>query len=182
MAFTDSYTAVVSQAIDRMARELPEQRAVFHDAKLRNVQNAIIIAAGLLNALELQGKQLESARIVVLGAGAGLAGDRWSLGFVAETERQVEGHLDGHLRADLVDDAQAWLGREERPEDDLDHERAHHREDDGPQQDGRAGAQAQVLLQDLPGDADANSTSTLLRRTNQPAAKMTTHQAADMSR
>jgi ubiquinone biosynthesis monooxygenase Coq7 len=33
----------------------------------------------------------------VLGAAAGLAGDRWSLGFVAETERQVERHLDAHL-------------------------------------------------------------------------------------
>lgn len=33
----------------------------------------------------------------VIGAAAGLAGDRWSLGFVAETERQVERHLDEHL-------------------------------------------------------------------------------------
>jgi ubiquinone biosynthesis monooxygenase Coq7 len=33
-----------------------------------------------------------------LGAGAGLLGDRWSLGFLAETERQVELHLDGHLQ------------------------------------------------------------------------------------
>ena len=32
-----------------------------------------------------------------LGAGAGLLGDRWNLGFLAETERQVEGHLEGHL-------------------------------------------------------------------------------------
>ena len=32
-----------------------------------------------------------------IGAIAGLAGDRWSLGFVAETERQVIEHLDGHL-------------------------------------------------------------------------------------
>lgn len=32
-----------------------------------------------------------------IGALAGLAGDRRSLGFVAETERQVERHLDGHL-------------------------------------------------------------------------------------
>ena len=32
-----------------------------------------------------------------LGAVAGLAGDKWSLGFVAETERQVVRHLDGHL-------------------------------------------------------------------------------------
>lgn len=32
-----------------------------------------------------------------IGAAAGLCGDRWSLGFVAETERQVVRHLDGHL-------------------------------------------------------------------------------------
>ena len=32
-----------------------------------------------------------------MGAAAGLAGDRWSLGFVVETERQVEDHLDDHL-------------------------------------------------------------------------------------
>jgi len=34
----------------------------------------------------------------VLGAAAGLAGDRWSLGFLAETERQVVAHLEGHLQ------------------------------------------------------------------------------------
>lgn len=33
-----------------------------------------------------------------IGALAGLAGDRWNLGFLAETERQVVEHLDGHLR------------------------------------------------------------------------------------
>jgi ubiquinone biosynthesis monooxygenase Coq7 len=32
-----------------------------------------------------------------LGAVAGLLGDRWSLGFLAETEKQVEQHLDRHL-------------------------------------------------------------------------------------
>ena len=40
---------------------------VFHDDQHGT---AIIIAAGLLNALELQGKKLEDAKIVVLGAGA----------------------------------------------------------------------------------------------------------------
>ena len=34
---------------------------------------------------------------LAIGAAAGLAGDRWSLGFVIETERQVVEHLDGHL-------------------------------------------------------------------------------------
>lgn len=32
-----------------------------------------------------------------LGVVAGLLGDRWSLAFLAETERQVEDHLSGHL-------------------------------------------------------------------------------------
>jgi ubiquinone biosynthesis monooxygenase Coq7 len=34
----------------------------------------------------------------LLGSAAGLAGDKVSLGFVAETEKQVELHLDGHLQ------------------------------------------------------------------------------------
>ena len=33
-----------------------------------------------------------------IGLVAGLAGDRWSLGFVAETEKQVENHLESHLK------------------------------------------------------------------------------------
>ena len=32
-----------------------------------------------------------------LGVGAGLAGDKWSLGFLAETEQQVVEHLESHL-------------------------------------------------------------------------------------
>jgi ubiquinone biosynthesis monooxygenase Coq7 len=32
-----------------------------------------------------------------LGAAAGALGDRWNLAFLAETERQVEEHLTGHL-------------------------------------------------------------------------------------
>jgi len=32
-----------------------------------------------------------------IGVGAGLAGDKWSLGFLAETERQVVQHLESHL-------------------------------------------------------------------------------------
>lgn len=35
---------------------------------------------------------------LMLGALAGLIGDRWSLGFVAETERQVTKHLQQHLQ------------------------------------------------------------------------------------
>ena len=34
-----------------------------------------------------------------IGAAAGLLGDRWNFAFLAETERQVEEHLAGHLEA-----------------------------------------------------------------------------------
>lgn len=43
----------------------------------------------------------------LIGAAAGLAGDRWSLGFVVETERQVVRHLDGHLAMLPGDDARS---------------------------------------------------------------------------
>jgi ubiquinone biosynthesis monooxygenase Coq7 len=33
-----------------------------------------------------------------LGMASGIAGDRWSLGFLTETEAQVERHLEGHLQ------------------------------------------------------------------------------------
>lgn len=37
------------------------------------------------------------AGALTIGVVAGKLGDDWSLGFLAETERQVEAHLDGHL-------------------------------------------------------------------------------------
>lgn len=43
----------------------------------------------------------------LIGAGAGLIGDRLSLGFVVETERQVEAHLAGHLDALPAADARS---------------------------------------------------------------------------
>jgi ubiquinone biosynthesis monooxygenase Coq7 len=42
-----------------------------------------------------------------IGAAAALLGDRISLGFVVETERQVEGHLDEHLMRLPPDDARS---------------------------------------------------------------------------
>lgn len=38
------------------------------------------------------------AGALALGMAAGLAGDRWSLGFIAETERQVVEHLEDQIR------------------------------------------------------------------------------------
>jgi ubiquinone biosynthesis monooxygenase Coq7 len=42
-----------------------------------------------------------------IGAVAALAGDKWSLGFVSETERQVEGHIDSHLERLPANDARS---------------------------------------------------------------------------
>ena len=42
-----------------------------------------------------------------IGAAAGLAGDGWSLGFLKETENQVEAHLEGHLEKLPPEDARS---------------------------------------------------------------------------
>lgn len=39
-----------------------------------------------------------------LGVASGLMGDKWSMGFLVETERQVEAHLEGHLGQIPADD------------------------------------------------------------------------------
>ena len=42
-----------------------------------------------------------------IGAASGMLGDRWSLGFIAETERQVCSHLDTHLESLPAEDARS---------------------------------------------------------------------------
>lgn len=42
-----------------------------------------------------------------IGATSGIFGDRWSLGFIAETERQVCSHLSSHLERLPLDDARS---------------------------------------------------------------------------
>lgn len=42
-----------------------------------------------------------------IGAVAGLAGDGWSLGFLKETENQVEAHLEGHIEKLPAEDARS---------------------------------------------------------------------------
>lgn len=56
-----------------------------------------------------------------IGAAAGLAGDKWSLGFVAETERQVVRHLDGHLARLSPKDEKSRAIIEQMKEDETHH-------------------------------------------------------------
>jgi ubiquinone biosynthesis monooxygenase Coq7 len=56
-----------------------------------------------------------------LGVLAGALGDRWNLGFLAETERQVEGHLDSHLASLPESDAKSRAIVEQMKADEIKH-------------------------------------------------------------
>lgn len=60
---------------------------------------------------------------VAIGAAAALYGDAVSLGFVAETERQVEGHIDHHLATLPVQDAESRAVLEQMKDDEIRHGR-----------------------------------------------------------
>ena len=58
-----------------------------------------------------------------IGAVSGLLGDKWNLGFLAETERQVEGHLDNHLERLPEDDHKSRAIVAQMKEDEAEHAR-----------------------------------------------------------
>ena len=58
-----------------------------------------------------------------MGAVAGLAGDRVNLGFLAETERQVEAHLEGHLHRLPQEDCRSRAVLEQMQKDEVAHAR-----------------------------------------------------------
>ncbi len=57
----------------------------------------------------------------VIGAATGLLGDKWSLGFLAETEAQVVKHLEGHLERLPADDTKSHAILEQMREDEAKH-------------------------------------------------------------
>ena len=73
--------------------------------------------ASLLNPLWYAGA-------FALGLAAGRAGDAWSLGFVVETERQVEHHLAGHLSRLPENDAASRALVAQMKDDEAEHGRA----------------------------------------------------------
>lgn len=56
-----------------------------------------------------------------LGVVSGVAGDRWSMGFLAETEDQVERHLEGHLDKLPADDRKSRAVVEQMRDDEHRH-------------------------------------------------------------
>lgn len=73
------------KAFDKAASEETE-----HLAWTKHRINELGGTTSVLNPLFYAGSLL-------IGIGAGILGDRWNLGFLEETERQVEAHLDNHL-------------------------------------------------------------------------------------
>jgi ubiquinone biosynthesis monooxygenase Coq7 len=58
---------------------------------------------------------------LTIGMVAGVFGDRWNLGFLAETERQVENHLAGHLDRLPEDDRRSRAVVEQMKTDEMAH-------------------------------------------------------------
>ena len=58
---------------------------------------------------------------LALGAVAGALGDKWNLGFLAETERQVGRHLDDHLERLPASDAKSRAILEQMRTDEAEH-------------------------------------------------------------
>jgi ubiquinone biosynthesis monooxygenase Coq7 len=85
-----------AQALTARDPALREQMA----AAAREEVDHLAWTAERLRALDARPSLLNPlwyAGAFAIGLVAGRAGDRWSLGFVVETERQVEEHLAGHL-------------------------------------------------------------------------------------
>ena len=64
---------------------------------------------------------LFNAGSFAIGAVSGLLGDKWNLGFLAETERQVVHHLEGHLERLPVEDQKSRAIIEQMRDDEARH-------------------------------------------------------------
>ncbi len=85
-----------------------------------------------------------------MGIVSGLLGDKWSMGFLVETERQVEAHLHDHLGRISQDDAGSRAILEAMREDEIRH--------------GQAGAQLGANALPTPARAAMSLFSTVMTR------------------
>ena len=94
------YQGQALTARDARARHELEQAA-------REEQDHLAWSAERIRELEGRPSLLNPlwyAGAFAMGAAAGVCSDRWNLAFLAETERQVEEHLSGHLEKLPADD------------------------------------------------------------------------------
>jgi ubiquinone biosynthesis monooxygenase Coq7 len=99
-------------ALDAAARE-EEDHLAWSAERLRELDGRL----SLLNPLWYTGA-------LAMGVAAGLLGDRWSLAFLAETERQVEQHLSGHLGSLPPEDVRSRAIVGQMREDEAKHRRS----------------------------------------------------------
>ena len=111
------YQGQALTARDSRARQALEQAAQEETEHLAWTERRIEELGGhksLLNPLWYAGS-------FALGAAAGLLGDRWNLGFLAETERQVVQHLEGHLQRLPAEDRKSRVILEQMKADEARH-------------------------------------------------------------
>lgn len=99
----------VRHAMEEAARE-EEDHLAWCEERLRELDSAPSKLNPLFYALSFG-----------MGATAGLIGDKWSLGFVAETEHQVVKHLESHLAQVDPNDERTRAILEQMREDELKH-------------------------------------------------------------
>jgi ubiquinone biosynthesis monooxygenase Coq7 len=111
------YQGQALTARDSMARAALENAAQEETEHLAWTERRIEELGGrksLLNPLWYAGS-------FALGAASGLLGDRWNLGFLAETERQVVEHLKGHLEKLPAEDSKSRAILEQMKDDETQH-------------------------------------------------------------
>jgi ubiquinone biosynthesis monooxygenase Coq7 len=102
-------TSGAQEALERAAQEETE-----HLAWTESRINELGGRKSLLNPVWYAGS-------FAMGAAAGLLGDRWNLGFLAETERQVVAHLSSHISMLPPEDLKSRAIVEEMREDEARH-------------------------------------------------------------
>ena len=104
-----SRTPAIVRALEQAAREETEHLA-WTERRIAELGGH----KSLLNPLWYGGS-------LVLGMLAGKFGDAWNLGFLAETERQVESHLESHKARLPESDRRSWLILEQMRRDEAGH-------------------------------------------------------------
>lgn len=113
------YAGQAATARDARVRDAMQQAAeeeIDHLAWCESRLHELNSQPSLLNPLWYAGS-------FAIGAVAGLAGDRWSLGFVRETEIQVEAHLQEHLERLPPEDARSQAILDQMKTDESQHAR-----------------------------------------------------------
>ena len=120
---------VCAQALyqaQKLATRSPALRDAFERAALEE-EDHLAWTARRLQALDSRPSLLNPlwyAGALTIGLAAGRLGDKVSLGFMAETERQVEQHLDSHLDSLLAGDRESRAVVEQMRTDEAAHAKA----------------------------------------------------------